>query len=239
MGRFTGERRCAGAEMKSIHRSILARALMATAASLAFTTISAGSVRAEIVTVQGDDGPAGANGVNPGDPGLPGGDGESVAADAGSAQPITAPLNQATATGGNGGAGGNGINPDYSSAGSNGGSGGNGGDASANSAAAIVSGSGEAEADSSGGYADKGVAPIQVMVEMAALRPPKPRRPSCLDRRLQTLSPRVEMADKAPMEVEARLELEALVELAEMAVLPKSPHRQMQSRVRRRQTPRH
>ncbi len=41
--------------------------------------VSAGGVRAEIVTVQGDNGAAGEDGVNPGDPGLPGGDGESVA----------------------------------------------------------------------------------------------------------------------------------------------------------------
>ena len=95
--------------MKSIHRSILTRALMTGVASLAFVMVSAGGVRAEIVTVQGDDGAAGANGVNPGDNGMPGGDGESVSANAGSAQPITAPLNKATATGGNGGQGGNGA----------------------------------------------------------------------------------------------------------------------------------
>ena len=50
---------------------------MTGVASLAFVMVSAGGVRAEIVTVQGDDGAAGADGVNPGDPGLPGGDGES------------------------------------------------------------------------------------------------------------------------------------------------------------------
>jgi hypothetical protein len=61
--------------MKSFHRSILTRALMTGVASLAFLMVSAGGVRAEIVTVQGDDGAAGADGVNPGDPGLPGGDG--------------------------------------------------------------------------------------------------------------------------------------------------------------------
>ena len=97
--------------MKSIHRSILTRALMTGVASLAFVMVSAGGVRAEIVTVQGDDGAAGADGVNPGDPGMPGGDGESVSASAGSTQPITAPLNKATATGGNGGQGGNGCAP--------------------------------------------------------------------------------------------------------------------------------
>src|ERR1700690_2275288 len=103
-----GGRRRGGAVMKSIHRSILTRLLMTGVASLAFAMVSAGVVRAELVTVQGDDGAAGANGVNPGDPGLPGGDGESVAANAGSTQPITAPVNKATATGGNGGRGGNG-----------------------------------------------------------------------------------------------------------------------------------
>ena len=95
--------------MKSIHRSILTRALMTSVASLAFMMMGAAGVRAEIVTVQGDDGAAGADGVNPGDNGMPGGDGESVSASAGSAQPISAPLNKATATGGNGGAGGNGV----------------------------------------------------------------------------------------------------------------------------------
>ena len=49
--------------MKSIHRSILTRALMTGVASLAFVMVSAGGVRAEIVTVQGDDGAAGADGV--------------------------------------------------------------------------------------------------------------------------------------------------------------------------------
>ena len=47
------------------------------------------------MTVQGEDGPAGEDGVNPGDKGMPGDDGESVSANAGSAQPITAPLNKA------------------------------------------------------------------------------------------------------------------------------------------------
>src|ERR1700678_2028699 len=98
-----------GADMQAIHRSILAQALMASAASLVLMTLSAAGVCAEIVTVQGDDGAAGADGVNPGDNGMPGGDGESVAAIAGSAQPITFPLNQATATGGNGGTGGDGV----------------------------------------------------------------------------------------------------------------------------------
>src|SRR5580692_5830597 len=94
--------------MKSIHRSILTRALLTGAASLAFMMASAAGARADIVIVQGDDGAAGADGVNPGDNGMPGGDGESVSANAGSTQPITAPLNRAKATGGNGGQGGQG-----------------------------------------------------------------------------------------------------------------------------------
>src|SRR3984957_10648344 len=112
------------AAMKSIHRSMLTRALMTGVASLAFMMISAGGLRAEIVTVQGDDGAAGADGVNPGDNGIPGGDGETVSASAGSTQPITAPLNKATATGGNGGVGGNGADNGFSGSGGNGGNGG-------------------------------------------------------------------------------------------------------------------
>src|ERR1700733_7208220 len=104
-----------GAAMNSIYRSILARSLMTGVASLAFTMMGTAGVRAETVIVQGDDGAAG-------DPGQPGGNGEPVAADAGSVHPITAPLNRATATGGNGGQGGN-------ANGSNGGNGGSGGGA--------------------------------------------------------------------------------------------------------------
>src|SRR5580704_15337275 len=115
--------------MSPIHHPILKCALMTSAVSLAFTLMAAEAGRAETVIVQGDDGAAGANGVNPGDNGLPGGDGESVTANAGSAQPITAPLNKATATGGNGGAGGNGAIGGFS--GDSGGNGGNGGAASA------------------------------------------------------------------------------------------------------------
>ena len=48
------------AAMKSIHRSILTRLLMTGVASLDFAMVSAGVVRAELVTVQGDDGAAGA-----------------------------------------------------------------------------------------------------------------------------------------------------------------------------------
>jgi hypothetical protein len=77
--------------MKSFDHSILARSLMTGAASLAFMMMGPAGVRADIVIVQGDDGAAGADGVNPGDPGMPGGDGESVAANAGSVQPITPP----------------------------------------------------------------------------------------------------------------------------------------------------
>lgn len=73
------------------------------------------------MTVQSDDGLAGADEVNPGDNGMPGGNGEAVSATAGITQPITAPLNKATATGGNGGQGGNGA------IGGDGGNGGNGG----------------------------------------------------------------------------------------------------------------
>src|ERR1700722_404712 len=125
--------------MKSIHRSVLTRALMAGVASLAFVMVSGGGVRAEIVTVQGDDGVAGADGVNPGDSGLPGGDGESVAANAGSALPITAPLNKATATAGNGGIGGDGIPLDYSGA-TGGGNDGNGGAAATTATTTIITG---------------------------------------------------------------------------------------------------
>ena len=77
--------------MKPIYCSILTRALMMGVASLAVMMATAAGARADIVTVQGDDGAAGADGVNPGDPGMPGGDGESVAANAGSVQPITPP----------------------------------------------------------------------------------------------------------------------------------------------------
>jgi hypothetical protein len=144
-----GGRRGEGAEMKSFDRSSLARALMTGVASLAFVMMGVAGVRAEIVTVQGDDGPAGANGVNPGDNGMPGDDGESVSASAGSAQPVTAPLNKATAAGGNGGAGGNG---DYG----NGGDGGNGGASTATASTAVISSSAEADAYSDGGSGGAG-----------------------------------------------------------------------------------
>jgi hypothetical protein len=138
--------------MQSIHRSILLRLLMAGAASLAFMMVGSGGVRAELVTVQGDDGAADADGVNPVDPGLPGGNGESVAANAGSTQPMTAPLNKAMATGGNGGAGGNGL----AGGNGNGGDGGNGGTSNATASTTIVSGSAEADAYSHGGSGGAG-----------------------------------------------------------------------------------
>jgi hypothetical protein len=139
-----------GAAMKSIHRSVLTRALMTGVASLAFLMVGAGGVRAEIVTVQGDDGPAGEDGVNPGDNGMPGDDGESVSANAGSTQPITAPLNKGTATGGNGGAGGNGAEV------GSGGGGGGGGSATAFAGTSIVSGVAEADAAAFGGLGNVG-----------------------------------------------------------------------------------
>jgi hypothetical protein len=139
--------------MKSIHRSNLARALMTGAASLAVMMASAADARAEIVAVQGDDGAAGADGVNFGDPGLPGGDGESVTANAGSTQPITFPLNKATATGGNGGQGGDGFPDDDYGGGGNGGS---GGAANATASTAIISGLAEANANSFGGSGGTG-----------------------------------------------------------------------------------
>jgi hypothetical protein len=130
------------AAMNSIYRSILARSLMTGVASLAFMMMGATGVRAEIVTVQGDNGANGMDGVPPDGAGQPGGDGETVNASAGSPNPYTAPLNQATATGGNGGAGGNGAD---------GGNGGNGGGANTTAATAIISGSAEADANSSAG----------------------------------------------------------------------------------------
>jgi hypothetical protein len=89
--------------MNSVHRSILARASRTGAALLTVMMMGTAVVRAESVFVQGSDGANGANAVNSGDPGLPGGDGESVAANAGSVNPITFPLNQATAIDGSGG----------------------------------------------------------------------------------------------------------------------------------------
>jgi PEP-CTERM motif len=133
------------ADMKSIHRTILARALMSTGLSLALMTAGAAGVRAEDVTVVGANGANGASGVNPGDPGQPGGDAESAVANAGSAYP----LNKAMATGGSGGAGGGegGFFPPFPVQGA---PGGRGGDANA-SAGTVSLGSGEADAISVGG----------------------------------------------------------------------------------------
>jgi len=73
-----------------VEGAFLIRLLQTTGLSLALMAASAAWVRAEIVTVQGSDGAAGANGVEPpGDPnGQPGGDGESVTANAGG-RPMT------------------------------------------------------------------------------------------------------------------------------------------------------
>jgi hypothetical protein len=139
--------------MKSIHRSNLKRALMAGAASLAFALMGAAGVRADIVSVQGDDGASGEDGVNPGDPGLPGDDGEPVIAAAGSTIPITAPLNKATATGGNGGAGGNG------NAYGNGGYGGTGGASDSSASTTAISGPAEADSIAFGGNGGAGGKP--------------------------------------------------------------------------------
>jgi hypothetical protein len=86
-GSLFGRVAAGGADMKSIHRSILMRALMTGVASLAFMMMGAGAVRAETVLVQGANGANGADAVNSGEDGMPGGDGESVAAEAGSAHP--------------------------------------------------------------------------------------------------------------------------------------------------------
>jgi hypothetical protein len=91
IGLRCGQAAAGGVAMKSIHRSILTRLLMTGVASLAFVMASAGGVRAEIVTVQGDDGAAGADGVFSDDPGLPGGEGESVTANAEHATDHSAP----------------------------------------------------------------------------------------------------------------------------------------------------
>jgi hypothetical protein len=48
---------------KTMDRSILARSLMTGVASLAFMMAGAAGARADIVTVQGDDGANGANAV--------------------------------------------------------------------------------------------------------------------------------------------------------------------------------
>ena len=87
--------------MNSIHRSILARSFMTSAASLALLMTGAAEGRAESVFVQG------ANGANfiYGNPDVPATDGGSATATAGSMQPVTDPYNSAYAVGGNGGQG--------------------------------------------------------------------------------------------------------------------------------------
>lgn len=122
--------------MKSIHRSILTRALIAGAASLAFMMMNAAGVRAGSVSVLG------ANGANAVDPDVPPTGGKSVAATAGSMQPVTDPSNSAFATGGNGGDGGS----DFET-----GPGAPGGTATATAATTVISGSAEADATAVGG----------------------------------------------------------------------------------------
>ncbi len=128
--------------MKSIHRSMLTRALMTGVASLAFILMGAPGIHAEDVTVWGAYGGNGADGVNPGDWGEAGGGGAPATASAIS----TDPLNTATAVGGNGGDGGNGA--DYFLPGGDGGKGGAGNAAAVTS---IVSGSAGADALANGG----------------------------------------------------------------------------------------
>ena len=123
--------------MKSVHRSILARALMTGVALLALVVMSAGGVRAGTVT--GADGTAGA--FCYGDPSIDeacdvnGGDGESVSAGG----------NPAVAIGGNGGAAGD-TDYDYGYGDGDGtGNGGNGG-----SATAVATGSSIVSASATG-----------------------------------------------------------------------------------------
>ena len=84
------------ASRRLLQRSFLTRLLQTTGLSLALMTADAAGVYAESVTVQGKDGTSGIG------PNFVAGDGESVTASAGSAQPITSPLNTATASSGNG-----------------------------------------------------------------------------------------------------------------------------------------
>ena len=177
-------RRREGAAMKSTHRSVLTSALMTGVASLAFLTVGAAGVRAEIVTVQGDNGAAGEDGVNPGDPGLPGDDGESVAGNAGSTQPFTAPLNKSSVTGGNGGQGGNGAVIVFGFN-SNGGNGGNAGAATATASTIIGAGSGKRTPIRRGDLADLearalpwATVTMAAMAAMLAVLPPRHRRQS-------------------------------------------------------------
>jgi hypothetical protein len=122
--------------MNSIHSSIFARTLMASAASLVFLMTGAGEGRAESVFVQGADG---ANAI---DPDVQATSGESVGATAGSMQPVTDPSNSASAIGGNGGNGGN----EFAN-----GTGAPGGGATATATTTVISGSAEADATAIGG----------------------------------------------------------------------------------------
>ncbi len=122
--------------MKSIHRSILTRALMTGAASLAFMMAGAAEGRAELVSVQGADGSNFIDDANPAT------NGKSVTATAGSMQPVTDPYNSAYAIGGNGGQG---VSDNVGE------SGGWGGNASATAATTVISGSAEADATAVGG----------------------------------------------------------------------------------------
>jgi hypothetical protein len=102
IGLRDGRAAAGGAAMKSIHRSILTRALMTGVASLAFMITGAGGVRAD--TVGAGSGADGANCDLFEDPTCVvgnGGDGESVSAGG----------NPATAFGGNGGQGGQVFGP--------------------------------------------------------------------------------------------------------------------------------
>ena len=143
--RIAGGRRREGRKWNTIHSSILKTVLMTGVASFAFMTMGAAKVLAETVIVQGGDGPAGEDGVNPGDPVCPGATASQVTGTAGSMQPITAPLNKATVTGGNGGQGGNGLGSGAA------GAGGNGGAANSTASTAIVTGAAKADANSFGG----------------------------------------------------------------------------------------
>jgi hypothetical protein len=118
IGLRDGRAAAGGAAMKSIHRSILTRALMTGVASLAFMITGAGGVRAD--TVGAGSGADGANCDLFEDPTCVvgnGGDGESVSAGG----------NPATAFGGNGGQGGQVFGPvELGEIDGNGGAGGSG-----------------------------------------------------------------------------------------------------------------
>ena len=119
-----------------LQRSFLTRLLQTTGLSLGLMTASAVGVHAETVTVEGKDGTIGIG------PDFVPGDGESVTASAGSAQPITSPLNTATAIGGNGSGA---FIPFVSPVA------GSGGAATATAATTIIFGSAGADAAATGG----------------------------------------------------------------------------------------